>query len=184
MSETRARVEVIACTPAKAQAFVERMHRHHGPVPPGYALFALVACTDRRACGVAILGRPTNRNSDDGHTIEVLRIATDGTPNACSALLGAAARVAKTSGYARVITYTLDTESGASLRGAGWDMEAGGIKSFWASSQTKGRTVKPRDHYTSAKVRWAKTFRVKGAAIEWPQAPDLGPLPLFGGGAQ
>ncbi len=82
-------------------------------------------------CGVAIAGRPTNRNNDDGQTVEVLRVATDGTPNAPSALLGACRQAAKAIGSARIITYTLDDETGSSLRGAGWTREADGISSWW-----------------------------------------------------
>jgi hypothetical protein len=48
-----------------------------------------------------------------------LRVCTDGTPNACSALYGACRRIAKAMGYTRVITYTLADEDGASLRAVG-----------------------------------------------------------------
>jgi hypothetical protein len=66
--------------------------------------------------------------SDNGWTLEVNRVATDGTPNACSALYGAAWRATKALGYKRLITYTLPEEGGSSLRGAGWKClgEAGG----------------------------------------------------------
>jgi hypothetical protein len=57
---------------------------------------------------------------DDGMTIEVLRLCTDGTPNACSILYAAARRAAKAMGYRRIITYILETETGASLKAAGW----------------------------------------------------------------
>jgi len=178
------RLEVVACTVAKAQRAVTAWHRHHGPVPPGYAFWAL-ACVvpSGRVCGVAIVGRPTNRNSDTGYIVEVLRIATDGTPNACSALLGACGRVAKAAGVAKIITYTLDSESGASLKGAGWTMEASGIESWWARSQSPGRTVKPRAHYNSTKRRWARVFREPGEDLLWPDAPDAPSsrtLSLFG----
>jgi hypothetical protein len=57
---------------------------------------------------------------DNGLTLEVNRVATDGCPNACSALYGAARRACFALGYQRLITYTLNTEPGSSLRGAGW----------------------------------------------------------------
>jgi len=60
------------------------------------------------------------RSYDDGRTLEVNRTCTDGTPNANSALYGAAWRAARALGYLRLITYTQEGESGASLRGAGW----------------------------------------------------------------
>ncbi len=55
-----------------------------------------------------------------GWTLEVTRCATDGTTNACSALYAAAWRAARALGWRNLITYTLSTESGTSLRAAGW----------------------------------------------------------------
>jgi hypothetical protein len=45
--------------------------------------------------GVAIVARPVARHLDDGWTLEFARLATDGTPNACSALHGAAWRTTR-----------------------------------------------------------------------------------------
>lgn len=67
------------------------------------------------------MGRPVARVYDDGLTAEVNRAATDGCPNANSALYGAAWRVAQAMGYRKIITYTQEDESGSSLRGAGWE---------------------------------------------------------------
>ncbi|MFD0001769.1 XF1762 family protein [Streptomyces sp. NPDC127178] len=102
-----------------ACAYVDEHHRHHDS-PQGHQ-FSLGVHTDGgRLVGVAIVGRPVNRNFDNGLTVEVTRVATDGTPNACSALYAAAWRTARSAGYRRAITYTQDGESGASLRAAGW----------------------------------------------------------------
>ena len=73
---------------------------------------------------VAIVGRPVARHFDDGHTLEVNRVATDGTRNANSFLYGACARAAFALGYRRLITYTQAEEGGASLRAAGWKVIA------------------------------------------------------------
>lgn len=70
------------------------------------------------------LARPVARHYDDGHTVEVIRTATDGTDNANSMLYGACWRAAKALGYDRLITYTQAGESGASLRAAGWRVVA------------------------------------------------------------
>ena len=75
---------------------------------------------DGRLVGVAIVGRPVSRYLDDGLTLEVNRLCTTGEKNACSMLYAAAARAAKAMGYRKIITYTLDTEPGTSLRAAGW----------------------------------------------------------------
>lgn len=101
-----------------ASAFVAEHHRHHG-APQG-AKFALAAWHAERLVGVVMVGRPVSRMLDDGRTAEVIRVATDGTRNACSFLYGAAKRAAQAMGYRKVVTYTLPAESGASLRAVGW----------------------------------------------------------------
>lgn len=103
---------------SQANDFVEQHHRHHKPVR-GHK-FSIGCITDGRLAAVAIVGRPVSRHLDDGFTLEVNRLCSDGTKNACSFLYAAAARAAKELGYCRIITYTLDTESGTSLRAAGW----------------------------------------------------------------
>jgi len=103
----------------EANAFVRQWHRHHNPVP-GHKFSLGVADEDNVIRGVAIVGRPVSRMLDNGLTLEVNRVATDGCPNACSALYGAARRACFALGYQRLITYTLNTEPGSSLRGAGW----------------------------------------------------------------
>jgi hypothetical protein len=150
-------------TTAAANRAVANLHRHHGACPPALVYFCVGAESDGRLCGVAIVGRPANRNSDDGQTAEVLRVATDGTRNACSFLYGACAKAACGIGFARIITYTLDVESGSSLRGAGWTQEASGIESWWHRYPTKNaadrRTVVERPHHGMTKARWGKLFR-------------------------
>lgn len=102
----------------EANAFVKRLHRHHKPVVG--RLFSIGAADASGIVGVAIVGRPVSRMRDDGITAEVTRLCTDGTPNACSFLYGAAARAAFALGFKRIGTYILATEPGTSLTGAGW----------------------------------------------------------------
>ena len=89
---------------------------HLAPAPPVGGKFAVACHDDGRMCGVAICGRPVARRLDDGTTLEIYRNCTDGTRNACSKLYGACQRIARDMGYKRVITYTLASENGASLR--------------------------------------------------------------------
>jgi hypothetical protein len=103
----------------EACEFIRQHHRHHQPSLRGKAYFA-VADEQGKVRGVAVIGRPVARMLQDGWTLEVTRVATDGCPNACSALYGAARRVAFALGYRRLVTYTLKSESGTSLRAAGW----------------------------------------------------------------
>lgn len=98
--------------------FVAAWHRHHQP-PRGHK-FSTGVADGQTLVGVAIVGRPVARHYDDGQTLEVTRVATDGTRNACSMLYTAAWQAAKAMGYRRLITYTQTNESGSSLRGAGW----------------------------------------------------------------
>src|SRR6185437_10352569 len=106
-----------------ACAFVGLWHRHHKP-PAGHVFRVGVANDLDVLVGVAIVGRPVPVAYQDGLTLEVNRTATDGHHNANSMLYGAAWRAAKAMGYRRLITYTQEGESGASLRAAGWRVVA------------------------------------------------------------
>lgn len=103
---------------ADANAFVRRVHRHLGDVA-GHK-FSLGAVLDGQIVGVVIVGRPVARGRQDGWTLEITRLATDGTRNACSFLYGAACRASFALGYRRVGTYTLAHEPGTSLVAAGF----------------------------------------------------------------
>lgn len=114
------KLEVVPITFAEAREFVKRHHRHHDP-PVSHKLSVGVAMAGT-IVGVAIAGRPVSRRQDDGWTLEVYRVATDGTRNACSILYGALRRAGSALGYKRFLTYTLDTEPGSSIKGAGWEL--------------------------------------------------------------
>src|SRR5262245_44555866 len=122
-------------SPARPAPFpAEALHRHHRP--PRGAKFALgVVDRDGTLHGIALCCRPIARVLDDGLTLEVNRTATDGCPNANSALYGACWRVAAAMGYRRIITYTQAGETGASLTASGYvrvrDLPARGS---WAAS--------------------------------------------------
>jgi hypothetical protein len=104
---------------ADARRFVAEHHRHHEP-PKGHK-FSIGVADGSLLVGVVVVGRPIARAIDAaGDTLEVTRSATDGTANANSMLYGAAWRATSALGYRRLITYTQDGESGASLRAAGF----------------------------------------------------------------
>jgi hypothetical protein len=141
-------LELVPLTQAEAKAFVERHHRHH-PAPLG-SIFQVGVAQAGEVVGVAIVGRPVARMAQDGCTVEVLRCCTDGTRNACSMLYGTCWRAARALGYRKLITYTLPSEGGASLRAAGLRCvgKAGG--GSWS------REGRPRVdlHPTQGKLRW------------------------------
>lgn len=146
----KSRLQIVPCPLDEANAFVSRHHRHHGRVV-GHKFSLAVAAGDQIR-GVAIVSRPVARAFDDGLTLEVSRVATDGTPNACSALYGAARRAAFALGYKRLVTYTLDSESGVSLRAAGWKCLGVAGGGTWH----RPHAGRPRvdKHPTQRKFRW------------------------------
>lgn len=138
----------------EAQAFIEAHHRHLSP-PRGSILQTAVAARGE-VVGVVILGRPVARRMADGWTAEVTRLCVLDSPearNAASFLLGAAWRAARALGYRRLITYTLPTESGASLRGAGFRVVAQTRGGSWS------RPGRPRvdRHPLQGKLRWEQS---------------------------
>lgn len=110
----------------EANVFVSRHHRHHAPVV-GHK-FSIGCADESEIVGVVIVGRPVSRHRDDGVTLEVTRLCTDGTRNACSFLYGAAARAGFALGYRRIGTYILKSEPGTTLLASGWRLigERGG----------------------------------------------------------
>lgn len=139
---------IIPITQRAAQVFVLEHHRHHGRVAGAKFCLGWEVAGELRA--VLIAGRPVARGLDDGRTIEITRLASDGAPNACSALYAAAWRAAKAMGYRRALTYTLASERGTTLRAAGWTRAAEIAGRSW-SCDSRPRTDK---HPTVDKVRW------------------------------
>ena len=135
----------------EANAFVEQHHRHHKPVPG--AKFCVAVSQEDEVRGVAIVGRPVSRVLDDGWTLEVNRCCTDGTRNACSMLYATAWKAAKAMGYTSLITYTLESEGGSSLRGAGWRCVGKATTKIGQGWNVKSR---PRvdTHPLQQKLRW------------------------------
>ena len=134
-----------------AAYFVKQHHRHSKPTT-GFK-FAVAIADDKEVIrGVAIAGRPVARELDDGLTIEVLRVCTDGVRNGCSRLYGACASAAKWMGYRLAITYTLESETGASVRAAGF------VKAGQVRDRQWGTALRPRleRDLIGDKVRWER----------------------------
>lgn len=133
----------------EANEFVRQYHRHNLPTVGGK--FALGACVDGKLVGVAVAGRPVARKLDDGKTLEVLRVCTDGTPNTNSFLYGRVRRIAQLMGYEKVITYTLEEESGASQKAVGAVPLGEARAKEWS---VPSRKRKSQDVYNKIKVKW------------------------------
>jgi hypothetical protein len=113
-------LSLVPMTFAEATEFVRNFHRHNKR--PTGLVFVLGASDGEQLVGVAIVGRPVARMLQDGETLEVLRccVVDEAPKGTCSFLYSRAWRAAAALGWRKLITYTLQTESGASLRGAGW----------------------------------------------------------------
>jgi hypothetical protein len=142
------KMRTIPVSLAEANAFVARLHRHHPPVQ-GHK-FSIGADKDGVLVGVVIVGRPVSRHRDNGATMEVTRLCTDGTRNACSFLYGAAAKAVFALGFDTIGTYTLPDEGGASLRASGWKLIGERGNSSWNRA---GRS-RPNEKSVSTKLLW------------------------------
>ena len=173
-------LRAVPLTLAEANQVVGALHRHHKPCT-GHRFSIGVIDAEGTVRGVAIAGRAVARNTDQRMVLEVSRVATDGTRNACSLLLGACARAARAMGFTSIQTFTLPEEGGASLRGAGWQCvgEAGGGE--W-SSPTRARKPSQRP---DIKAKWVKVLHPEVGRVELPEAAGLPDRQesLFGGAA-
>lgn len=133
----------------EANAYVAKYHRHSIPSVGGK--LAVGCQVDGKLVGVAIAGRPVARRLDDGRTLEILRLATDGTPNACSFLYARVVNIARLLGYRRIITYTLAEESGASLRAVGARVAGEVDPQEWS---VPSRPRKSQPVYSKKKLKW------------------------------
>jgi hypothetical protein len=152
-----------------AKRFVAEVHRHHGP-PVGHRFSFGCKDEDGQLRAVATTGRAVAREVDQRAVLEVTRVASDGCPNACSFLYGAACRIHRVHGFAYAQTYTLVEEPGTSLVAAGWKPVGftKGRKDGW---NVKSR---PRDGEKApkgAKVRWECKCG-PGERIDWPFAVE------------
>ncbi len=173
MSDERQRLRVVPCSIECAKRIVEELHRHHGS--SGSARFAVAVADESGAIrGVALIGRPVARVLDDGWTLEVNRVATDGCPNACSALYGAARRMGAALGYHRLVTYIRADEPGSSLRGAGWQSE-GAIRA--RSWNMPGRARRDKTEIVR-RERWSMTVGPAPIELEWPTFDIPGQMTL------
>lgn len=134
-----------------AQEFVDQYHRHH-KAPVGHK-FSIGLFRGEAMVGCAICGRPVSRYLDDTRTCEITRLCTMGEKNACSMLYGACGRIAKEMGYQRIITYTLVSESGISLRASGFACEGIAGGEIWTGCRRRDNGV-PKEK----KLRWSRVL--------------------------
>jgi hypothetical protein len=171
-------MKVVPMTLREANDFVEQFHRHSNRTARDGGKFAIGASSGDELLGVAIVGRPIARLLQDSFTAEVLRVcvkphlpipippktevglrqwedavsASFHRPNnVCSFLYGRCWRVWQAMGGRRMVTYTLASESGASLRGAGWKLIGETKPGKWDRNK-RARDWQPI--YGQLKFRW------------------------------
>ena len=148
------KIQAVPLELKEANNFVSQLHRHHDPVYRDK--FRIGASINGVLVGVVQVGRPVSRMLDDGRTLEVVRLCTDGSKDVCSFLYSRAARIAKELGYKKIITYILCTEQGTSLKAAGWREEAVTSGGDWSRPSRPRHTTAP----TIPKKRFAKKLEV------------------------
>lgn len=140
----------------QANEFVDKYHRHHSSVHRDKFRIGCVD-DDGNLIGVVQCSRPVSRILDDGKTIEVVRLCTDGSRNVCSFLYSRAARIAAEMGYLKIITYILEDENGGSLRSCGWYKECDIKGHDWNCPSRPRNTTAP----TCDKQRWCRILNQK-----------------------
>ncbi len=147
-------LRVFPVTLKQANQLVTDLHRHHKPVV-GHRFSIGVKDRDGVLRGAAIVGRPTGRKNPQYEWAEVTRLVTDGTKNACSMLYAAVARICKEMGFLRVQTFILDSETGTSLKAAGWKFDRLSEGGDWNVPSRGGRRI---DQPQQQKQRWFKEW--------------------------
>lgn len=147
-------LKVKPCTLKDAKEFIAKYHRHNDP-PVGHK-YSISLWEDDMVIGYAVVGRPVARHLDDKLTAEVVRLCVmDNSPKgSCSMLYRACWRSWKEMGGLKIITYTLQEESGESLRGAGWLKEAileGASGKAWTNRPNR----KDQEVVRLPKYRWS-----------------------------
>lgn len=127
------------------------LHRHLPRVVGG--LFACALWVDGTRVAVAIASLPKAPQSNDGFTVEISRLASDGHRNACSRLYGALCRAAAAVGYRRAITFTRLDEPGTSLVAAGFTDDGLTREQSW------DRPSRSRSAERSQVRRWVRRLR-------------------------
>lgn len=140
----------------EANDFVEQFHRHNGRTTRDGGKFAIGVSDGSQLWGVAIVGRTLSRVLHDSYTAEVLRVCVhpEAPKNCCSFLYGRCWRVWEAMGGKKMVTYTLASESGASLRGAGWKLIGETAPAGKAGWSRDGRERRWQPIYGQQKFRW------------------------------
>jgi hypothetical protein len=149
-------LRIVPMTLEQANDLVRRWHRHHAPTLSHR--WSIGIESDGQLVGAAICGRPKARAIDQYRVLEVNRLVTDGTKNACSKLYSACARIAQEMGFDLIETSILDGEPGTSLKAAGWHWRRTIKGRDWNCPSRGGRRT---DQPMCDKQVWGKILNVQ-----------------------
>lgn len=156
-------MEIVPITLRNANDFVAEHHRHNGRTARNGGKWAIGVGMDSELVGVSIVGNPLSASLMDGFTAEVLRVCVkDGSPKgACSKLYSRCWQIWRLMGGLRLITYTLQSESGASLRDAGWRIvgEVRPTEEGWRKKDHLSAIREWQPVMGQRKFRWEKNWR-------------------------
>lgn len=136
-------------TLSEAVYFVGVEHRHHKGAT-GHR-WSLGCEANGELVGVAIVGRPVASKTDQYMVAEITRLATNGHRNACSFLYARATHIARLMGFKSIQTFTLESESGASIKALkelGWKCLGPTKKGNWKNRE--GR----KDQLEEKTIKW------------------------------
>lgn len=155
-------MKLVPVSQLEARRFIRDHHRHSKP--PRAMICAVGLEQDGKLLGVGSLERPKAQKLCDGLTVEISRVCTQGAVNGCSRLYGALCRVAAALGYRRVVTYTLKTEPGHSLKASGFQMVAEVIPDTWDRRRLAAGHHQPdlfdaKYGETLARIRWERQVK-------------------------
>jgi hypothetical protein len=152
-------LELVPIKQKPAFAFVLKHHRHNQSLPAG-DVFRVAIIEAEQIVSVAIAGYPTAEGLNDGRSLEITRVCTLGTRNACTRLYGALGRAAKALGYRTLWTYTLESEPGTSPRAAGFELDAVIPERDWSKESGRPRYQEnlfgERRTPAGPKLRWRR----------------------------
>jgi hypothetical protein len=142
---------IIPLTLREANDFIEQHHRHSARTSNDGGKFAIGLEVDGQLVGSAIVGRPVARMLQEPGTAELLRCCIGpGAPDGAGKKLNSRCkRIWQLMGGTRLVTYTLATETGGSLSGAGFKPVAPVRGRQWNGSKRAGRVIAGQP-----KIRW------------------------------
>ena len=172
-------LKAVPCSLRKANDFVAMYHRHSQRTARNGGKFAVAAAYDGKIVAVAIVGNPLSATYMDGFTSEVLRsCCLPSAPKNCNSFLyGICRRIWFEMGGKKIITYTLQTESGVSLKASGWTKASdvrGHAVASWGKSDHLSDTRSRQDVFALPKFRWeAHNPSAIAMIYDWPAADDI-----------